>query len=153
MNAQNNAARVAVQAEPCQKSSGAVALPSVKQTMLTALEFVQSSLEDLVRIRCADENWDEEDVDIDCAVDLALAHIKALRVQLPDDRNEFDRQWFMAAAAINLSVRAFSRTDCHYYRTLTGVRQKFDVLVATVEFVEWQAKTRLPPIERTQEGR
>lgn len=139
MTKNKNAAQVAVQAELCPKLAP-VGMPSTQQTMLAALAFVQSSLEWLVKTRLSDEEWDDDDVDVDYAVDLALEHIKGLRSNLPDDRDVFDRQWFMAAAAINLSVRAFSRTDCCYYRALTGVQQKFEVLVAAVEFAELEAR-------------
>lgn len=132
---QIKAAQAAAQAELCPKLAP-IGMPSMKQTMLASLAFVQASLERLVHIRCSDEDWDDSDVDVDYAVDLALRHIESLRRELPDDRDVFDRQWFMAAAAINLSVRAFSRADCHYYRALTGVQQKFEVLVAAVEFAE-----------------
>lgn len=135
MTSKKNAAQVAAQAEPCPKLAP-VAMPTMKQMMLASLVWVQASLEGLVHIRCNDDEWDDNDVDVEYAVDLALEHIKSLRQDLPDDRDLFDRRWFMAAAAINLSVRAFSRTGCHYYRALTGVQKKFDVLVSAVEFVE-----------------
>lgn len=139
MTKQNNAARAAVQAKPCPKLAP-VAMPTAQQTMLAALAYVQNSLEHLARVRCEDEDWDDDDVDVDYAVDLALEHIKRLRASLPHDRDEFDRHWFMAAASINLSVRAFSRTDCYYYRSLKGLQKKFEVLVGAVEFAELEAR-------------
>lgn len=139
MTSQNNAAQVAAQAEPCPRLAS-VAMPTVKQMMLVSLAYVQHSLEGLVHIRCNDDEWDDNDVDIDCAVDIALDDIKLLRQDLPEDRHQFDRRWFMAAAAINLSVEAFRRTDCHYYRALTGVQKVLDVLVTAVEFSELEAR-------------
>ena len=135
MTKPNNAAQVAVAAEPCLNLATATALPSVKQTMLMALAFVQHSLEHLVRERCADKHWDDKDVDVDMAVDLALEQIKRLREELPDDRDIFERKWYTAAAAINLGVRVFSRPDSAYFRWLDAVKQQFEVLVSAVEFV------------------
>lgn len=140
MNTQNNAAQVAVMAEPCPKNAGAVILPTMQQTMLTALAFVQHSLEYLVRVRCDDMGWEDQDADIHYAVDLALEHIKGLRAELPADRDVFDRKWLMAAAAINLSVRSFSHPDSSYFRLLTFAQQQFEVLVAIVEFVDGEAR-------------
>lgn len=136
MNAQNNAARVAVQAKPCPKQADSVALPTWQQTMVTALTFVQYSLEGLARTRCNDKGWDDKDVDIDMAVDLALSQIKGLRANLPPNRDAFEIGWYMAAAVINLSVRAFSRPDCGYFRALESLQKYFEVLAATVEFVD-----------------
>ena len=139
MPIKHNAASKAVQAKPCPKKPDADALPTLRQTMLMALALVQESLEELLRIRCNDEAWDDDDVDVDYAVDLATEHIKSLRANLPDDRSKFDNRWFLAASAINLCVRSFSRKDCHYYRTLVGVKQQFEVLVEVVEFVGLRA--------------
>lgn len=115
-------------------------LLTTKQAMLTALAFVQDSLERLEHIRFNDEAWDEKDVDVDYAVGLALVHIKSLRATLPSDRAVFDNQWFMAAAAVALSARTFSRTDCHYFRALASLQKKFEVLRAMVEFVALENK-------------
>lgn len=139
MPIKHNAASKAVQAKPCLKAPDTNALPTLRQTMLMALAIVQKSLEDLVDIRRKDEAWDDDDVDVDYAVGLALAHIKSLRANPPAGRNQFDHAWFMAAAAINLSVRVFSRTDCYYYRSLSGAKKRFEVLVAAVEFAEGRA--------------
>lgn len=124
------------QATPCLKQSDSVALPSWQQTMVTALAFVQYSLEGLARTRCDDKDWDENDVDIDMAVDLALLQIKGLRANPPAERMAFEAGWYMAAAAINLSVRAFSRPDSCYFRSLESLQKYFEVLAAAVEFVD-----------------
>ena len=136
MTAKNNAARVAVKAKLSQKQADSIALPSWQQTMATALAFVQYSLEHLVRVRCKDDDWRDGDSDVDFAVDLALSNVQRLRASLPETRDEFDREWFMVAAAINLSVRAFSRPDCAYFRWLEAIQKQFEVLVAAVEFVD-----------------
>ncbi|QKV52038.1 hypothetical protein [Comamonas antarctica] len=139
MNAKNNAARVAVKAKPCQKQAAspcAASLPTWQQAMVTALSFAQYSLEGLVRTRCADKDWDDRDVDIDMSVDLALLQIKSMRASPPNERSEFETGWYMAAAAINLCVRTFSRPDTGYFRSLDALKKKFEVLAATVEFVD-----------------
>ncbi len=170
MTASKNAARVAVKAAACpdaaakdkpqdvfdcmamdlpreqwpadclNEATSSVALPTLKQAMLLAVAYAQHSLEHLVRVRLEDEDWDDDDADVDYAVELALDCIKRLREALPEDKSVFDRQWYQAAAAINLCARTFSRTDCYYSRSLAGVKQQFDVLVSAVEFVELEAE-------------
>lgn len=124
------------QAKPCPKQVAPIALPTWQQTMATALAFVQNSMEQLALIRCDDQNWDEVDVDVDFAVELALGHIKRMRADPPTVRSRFDDEWFKAAAAINLSVGAFSRQDSFYFRRLASVKKQFDVLVEAVEFAQ-----------------
>lgn len=151
MNAQNNAARVAVQAEPCSKQAASLALPTWQQSMALALAYAQNSLEHLVQLRCDDEDWNEDDVDVDLAIDLALLKIKEIRANPPAGIEDFEHGWYMAGAAVNLGMHAFSRHDSAYFRWLESVQRQFHVLVAMVEFAQWQANTRLPA-EPKQEG-
>lgn len=139
MPTKTNAASKVVQAKPCPKTADIEALPTMRQMMLLALEIVGNSLEAVALASRVDEAWNEDDVDVDYAVDLALTYVKSLRANLPEDINEFGRQWYMAASAINLSVRAFSRTDCYYYRSLVDAKKNFEVLVSVVEFAEKRA--------------
>ncbi len=127
------------QAKTCPKQADSIALPTWQQTMAAALAFVQNSMEQLVLIRIDDKEWDDGDVDVVWGVDLALAHIKRLRADLPTVRARFDDEWFKAAAAINLSVRVFSRPNSYYFRQLESVKNQFDVLVGAVEFVQEEA--------------
>ncbi|QNN55972.1 hypothetical protein H9K76_15415 [Diaphorobacter ruginosibacter] len=137
MSTKKNAARVAVQAEPCQKQPD---LPSADQAMLTAVAHVQHTLEHLIRARLDDKEWDDKDVDVDFTVDLALAHIRLLRADLPLDRSTFENRWFMAGAAVNLGAQTFSRRDSLYYRRLTTTQRQFEVLVQMVEFVDEEVR-------------
>lgn len=141
MNTKKPTASKAVKAAACLKEpTSTVTLPSMKQTMLTAVALVQQSLNGLARARIHDEEWSENDVDVDYAVRSIHECLDKLRDGLPDDRSIFDDQWFTAAAIINLCVSAFSRTDCLYYRLLTRVQKQFDVLVSVVEFVDEEAQ-------------
>lgn len=111
-------------------------LPSVDQTMLMAIAYVQHTLERLMRARHEDDEWDDKDEDVNSATELALAHIRLLRADLPLDSRTFEDRWFMAGAAVNLSVRTFSRPDSLYFRWLTDVQRQFEMLVDVVEFVD-----------------
>lgn len=159
MTTKKNAARVAVGAKPCQKqpdlqprdtldcialglplSAVAQAMPTLQQTMVAALAQVQETLERLARIRFDDDEWSDTDVDVDCVVDLALAHVRRLRAELPSGRDAFEGLWFMAAAAINLGARAFSRPNTKYHRVLAGCQRQFEILAELVEFVDQQER-------------
>lgn len=141
MNTKKTTASKAVKAAACQKEpASTLTLPSMKQAMLTAVALVQQSLNGLERVRIHDEEWDECDVDTDYSVRLVHECLDKLRDRLPDDRGIFDHQWFTAAAIINLCVSSFSRTDCLYYRMLTGLQKQFDVLASLVEFVGGEAQ-------------
>lgn len=155
MATKKNAARVAVGAKPCQKqpdlqprdaldcialglplSAAAQAMPTLQQIMGAALAQVESSLEHLMRAGADDEGWDDKDVNVDFAVDLALANVRLLRAELPMDRGSFQKKWFMAGAAVNLSAQTFSRPGARYYRWLTATQRQFEVLAELVEFVD-----------------
>nr|WP_312379570.1 hypothetical protein [Delftia acidovorans] len=107
--------------------------------MLTAIAHIQHTLEHLMRVRYDDKDWDDKDVDVDFAVDLALSHIRLLRAELPLDRSTFENKWFMAGAAVNLGAQSFSRPSSLYYRWLTAAQRQFEVLVDLVAFVDEEA--------------
>ncbi|EZP50529.1 hypothetical protein [Delftia sp. RIT313] len=153
MATQKNAARVAVKAKPCQKKSdmqprdaldcialglplSAVAqpMPTLQQTMLLVTSYVEWSLEEVIKERCKDVGWDDKDVDVDFAVDLALTHVRLLRAEIPLDRSTFESKWFMAGAAVNLAAKTFSRPDSLYYRRLIAARRQFEVLFELLDF-------------------
>lgn len=113
-----------------------IALPTWQQTMAMALAFIQYSLEILERERLNDEQWADKDIDIDMAAQLTLMHVRHLRANPPATRKEFDAEWFMLTAPINLCVGAFSRPDSAYFRLLRFAQEQFGVLVAAVEFVD-----------------
>ncbi len=141
MNTKKTAASKAVKAAAClKKPTSMVTLPSMKQTMLTAVALVQQSLNGLERARIHDEEWSENDVDVDYAVRSIHECLDKLRDELPEHRDIFDQQWFTAASIINLCARTFSRTDCLYYRLLTRLQKQFAVLVSVVEFVDEEAQ-------------
>lgn len=112
------------------------ATPTLQQTMLLALGQVDSSLEQLLYACAGDEGWDAKDFDVGCGVELAMLHIQRLQAELPSDRDTFERMWFMAAAAVNLGVKVFSRPGTRYHRLLITAQQQFEVLAELVEFVD-----------------
>lgn len=120
-------------------SAAPQALPTWQQTMTLALAFIENSMEQLVLIRIDDKGWNDSDVDVVLGVDLALAHIKRLRSDPPKVHGHFDEEWLKAAAAINLCLRAFSRSDSYYFRQLELVKQQFHVLADAVNFAQEEA--------------
>ncbi|MCT9810147.1 hypothetical protein N0K08_05855 [Acidovorax sp. Be4] len=142
MAIKKNTARAVVQAKPCQKQAGPIALPTWRQTMQTALVFAQDSLERLDGAIFSDPDWGQSDVDVDVsfAMELTLERIKRMRANLPAERGAFEIEWYAAASVVNLSVRVFSRPDSYYFRCLESVQKLFEVLAPAVEFVDLQER-------------
>lgn len=112
------------------------AMPTLQQAMVAALGHVQATLERLMRACHEDDEWDDKDDNVDFAMELALAHIRRMRAELPLDRSTFESSWRMAGAVISLGVRSFSRPDSMYCHWLRSAYRQFEVLVEMVEFVE-----------------
>lgn len=142
MTTKRNTARVAVQAQPCQKQAVSTVLPTWQQTMQTALAYAQDSLERLDDAISSDLDWGDADVDADVclAMELALERIKRMRAKPPTERGAFEVEWYAAASVVNLSVRVFSRPDSFYFRSLEFVQKLFEVLAPAVEFVDLQER-------------
>ena len=109
-------------------------LPSIKQAIALALAMAEARLRCLISVRCNDEHWSEADLDVDNATEIALVQILRMKELGLEHSHEFDAQWFMAAAALNLAEKAFSRKDCAYARVLAGAVDVFRVLAEAVEF-------------------
>lgn len=118
------------------RSMEVAGLPSAQQTIAMALEMVESQLRGLIAIRCADEHWDDADLDVDNATELALAHILGMKEKGYERHNDFDTPWFTAASVVNLAAKAFSRKGCHYSRALASAVEMFQVLARAVEFAD-----------------
>lgn len=142
MATKRNTARVAVEAQPCQKQAVSTVLPTWQQTMQTALAYAQDSLERLDDAISSDLDWGDADVDADVclAMELALERIKRMRANPPGERGAFEVEWYAAASVVNLSVRVFSRPDSFYFRSLEFVQKLFEVLAPAVEFVDLQER-------------
>src|SRR5256885_5750166 len=63
-------------------------LPTWQQAMHASLGLVQSTLQQLIELMVDDPDRDDSEVDVDCAVELALEHIKRMGVQQHADRSE-----------------------------------------------------------------
>lgn len=135
MATKKKANRMKVPAQPSQK---AIALPTLQQTMLTALDCARSLLEQLDAAIARDMDWGLSDVDVDVsyAMELVLERIQRMRKNLPTERGMFEIEWYAAASVVNLSVRAFTRPDAYYFRLLESVQKMFEVFGTAVELVD-----------------
>lgn len=113
----------------------AAALPSFQQFVTLALEKAESDLECICRIRCADEHWEDEDADVDNAVDLALDQVRRMKAIEFADHLSFSSEWYKVAAALNLGAKAFSRKDCAYMRCLDSACHMFSQAADMAEFI------------------
>lgn len=119
--------------KPKAPATGA-ALPSFQQFVALALEKAESDLECICRIRCADEHWEDKDVDVDNAVDLALDQVRRMK-SITFNHLSFDGEWYKVAAVLNLGAKAFSRKDCAYMRCLDSACHMFSQAGEMAEFV------------------
>ena len=117
------------------KATATAALPTFQQVVALALGKAVSDLRRLIEIRCSDEQWDDADVDVDFAVELALTHIERMKELRFDAYDDFNHQWFKAAAAVNMGKKLFSRQDCWYSQSLAGTCSMFDQMAGLIEFV------------------
>lgn len=118
-----------------QPTSTQAALPSFQQFVTLAIAKAERDLECICRIRCSDEYWREEDVDVDTAVDLALDQIRRMKAMQMADCDAFTREWFKVAAVLNLGAKSFSRKDCTYMRFLDGSCHMFTQAAELAEFI------------------
>ena len=122
-----------------EQSATAPGQPTFQQMAALAITKAESDLKTICKIRCADERWNDDDVDVDNAVELALCQIQRMKEVEFADFGQFATNWYMAGAAINLGVKAFSRDDCAYKRFLTGASEMFGQMAEMVEFVDRKA--------------
>ena len=142
MATKRNTARVAVQAQPCQKQAASTAVPTWQQTVLTALAFAQDSLERLNSAIATDKDWGDSDVEADVclSMDVVLQRIKNMRANPPAEVASFEREWFESASIVNLCMHVFSRTDTYYFRSLESVKKLFEVFADAVVFVNREGR-------------
>lgn len=88
-----------------------------------------------MQIRCEDEQWSDDDVHVDFAVELALMHIRRLKTEAISDSSRFLSEWFRAGAAIELGREVFSRDACHYRWSLETTCAMFTQVADLIEFV------------------
>ena len=100
-----------------------------------ALEKADKDLRRLIEIRCGDEQWDDVDVHIDFAVELALTHCERMKSMSFNEFSDFAYEWHKLAAVVRLGKSLFSRSDCWYSSALESVCSMFEQMVSLVEFV------------------
>lgn len=133
MASRKNAARVAAQAQPCLEPS---TWPTWQQAMHVSLAMVESLLVSLTHACHGQRGHNARQFEVECAVELALAHIRRMRADPPADHAVFEQQWRMAASAVQLAGKAFKLPRSRYGRALKGMRLHFDLLKDLVERVE-----------------
>ena len=91
------------------KSGTSSRATATRQAARLAMVVVSNNLERLVEIRCDDEEWDEKDVCVDMAVDLALKMTRQLCAAQPATFDQMAFDWAQIYSIIDLANRAFSR--------------------------------------------
>ena len=76
--------------------------------MHASLGLVQSTLKQLIELMTDDPDRDDSEVDVDCAVELALEHIKRMSDQQHADRYAFEVEWVKATAALRLAPVSYT---------------------------------------------
>ena len=144
MTSSKNAARVAVQAQPCPETEKATpspawpTWPTWQQAMHVSLSMAESTLAALTQA-CHDKRGrNARQFEVECAVELAMAHIRRMQADPPQGHAAFEQQWHMAASAIRLADKAFKLPRSRYGRSLKHMRQHFDLLKDLVERVKMQ---------------
>lgn len=112
------------------------ALPTFHHVIALAITKADSDLRKIAGMRVSDEHWDDADVYVDFAIELALTHIECMKTMTFEEDGEFSYEWFKVAGAVNLGRAVFSRKDCAYFRMLEGACEMFDQLAELVEFSE-----------------
>lgn len=110
-------------------------MPTFQQMVVLALAKADKDLRTLIEIRCGDEHWAEEDVDVDLAVELALTHLERMKSMSFTEYTGFDIEWFKVGAALNLGKKLFSRQDCWYRHALDRTCAMFDHIASMVEHI------------------
>ena len=111
-------------------------LPTWRQAMHASLGLVQNTLQQLIELMVDDPDRDDSEVDVDCAVELALEHIKRMSVQQHADRYAFEVEWIKATAALRLAQGAFGRPESRFGLRLKDAIQQLEMLPELVEFVD-----------------
>ncbi|MFJ1020967.1 hypothetical protein WLX09_15765 [Bordetella bronchiseptica] len=118
------------------KSGTSSRATATRQAARLAMVVVSNNLERLVEIRCDDEEWDEKDVCVDMAVDLALKMTRQLCAAQPATFDQMAFDWAQIYSIIDLANRAFSRPETAYGRFLSYLASAFDVLGEMVELAD-----------------
>lgn len=115
---------------------------AMQQMMALAIMTAEDRLTRLLAVRMEDEDWDDDDYSIDMAAELSLNHVRSMKGVKFKEYNEFTKQWFLAASAITLACKSFSRATSHFGRCLSGIERMF---AQTPEFVWYAGKMPAAP--------
>ncbi|WP_336694773.1 hypothetical protein [Delftia acidovorans] len=140
MTSRKNTAGAAVQAQPLPKRSPAAKpsdWPSAWQAMHVCLVVIEGRLVTLAEVCGKKPDRKARQFDVECAVELALAHIRRMRAHPPESHQAFEQQWHLASCAIELADGAYRFPRSRYGRLLKRTRWHFDLLRDLVERVEW----------------
>lgn len=141
MTSRKNTAGAAVQAQPLPKRPQAARpsdWPSAWQAMHVCLVVIEGRLVTLAEVCGKKPDRKARQFDVECAVELALAHIRRMRAHPPESHQAFEQQWHLASCAIELADGAYRFPRSRYGRLLKRTRWHFDLLRDLVERVEWQ---------------
>jgi hypothetical protein len=116
-------------------------LPTFAQVIALLITKAEHDLSRLPHIRDEDdEHWNDEDIGAELAAALVLDKVRSLKAKAFAGSMEFGTDWHKCTYTLELALNAFSRKDCHYYRTLNGLHALFDQGVELVEFAELHNK-------------
>ncbi len=139
MTSRKNTAGAAVQAQPLRPPAAKTSdWPSAWQAMHVCLVVIEGRLVTLAEVCGKKPDRKARQFDVECAVELALAHIRRMRADPPDSHQAFEQQWHLASCAIELADGAYRFPRSRYGRLLKRTRWHFDLLRDLVERVEWQ---------------
>lgn len=105
--------------------SKAVSLPSPRQAMALLLLQATRILESLERRRVSDVDWNDQDLNVDLSVLLALDGCRVLEQE--QDPDAFCDKWRQIGAVLSMARRLFTRPDCDYAFVLGEAVSLFDV--------------------------
>lgn len=129
----------AAPARSATKASTAEILPTAAQLIHLAIQMAENNITRLIDIRNNDDEWDDADVDVDMATELALEKVLSLKGKKFTEINDFLSKWYMAQSAMNLAKKAFSRENCWYSRILANSTELFDQMAHAIEFADARA--------------
>lgn len=111
-------------------------LPTWQQVAHASLGLVHHTLGQLTQLCAEDPDWDDGEVDVDSAVELALDQVRRMKLQQPADRLAFELEWLKAAAALRLAQGAFGRPDSRFGLRLRDAVRQLEMLPELIEFVD-----------------
>ena len=117
--------------KPCLPRPSAV---SLQQAMQDALSAVQAVLQLATEHICTSDEWDDlANTDAGQVLELVADHIALLALAAPQPFYHFEREWFKAAAGINLACGALNSAEGQSFAMFQAVKAAFAQEWASVE--------------------